>query len=101
MRQSSGFVDWKIGQDANILMMFIGFICCCGLPIYFRVHALRNKLKNRFDVDDSTHILAVLIPIYGMYITHRQLSELEATHGLQTVTPIPWHYMIFAGGFVL
>ncbi|MBE6405798.1 MAG: hypothetical protein E7040_07240 [Lentisphaerae bacterium] len=101
MRQSSGFIDWRLGQDANILMMFIGFYCCCGLPIFFKMHALRTELKNQFGVDDSTHILAVLIPIYGLYITHKQISELEAKYDVKPVPPIPWHYMIFAGGIIL
>ena len=87
-----GFIDWKLGQEPNTLLMFIGYCCCCGLPLIAQMHAFRNELKAAFsEVDDNLHWVNVIISIYGLYQNEQQLGELEKQHNVTApAAAMPW-----------
>lgn len=94
---AGGFLSWKIGQQPNVLLMYLGFCCCCGFPLMFQMHAFRNELKGKFDeIDDTLHWFNVIISIVGIYQNDKQLEELEAKYN---VTPppssLPWWLPVF------
>ena len=95
MNETGGFLDWKIGQTPNVLMLFIGYCCCCGFPLIFQMHAFRREFAKAFGVDDSAHWIAVIIGIYGLYLSNEQLTSLEAQKGITPASSMPWFLTLF------
>ena len=92
MSQSGGFLSWKIGQQPNAALMYVGFCCCCGFPTVAHLHALRNELKNAFpEIEDDMHWIYVIISIIGLYKNEEQLAALEAKNNIaNAASSLPW-----------
>ena len=99
MNGTGGFLDWKLRQEPNVMLMYVGMLCCCGLPILAQLHAFRNVLKATFpEVDDNLHWVAVIIGIFGLYQNETQLAELEKKYNIQApASSMPWFLPILCG----
>ena len=85
--KSAGILSYHIGETPNIPMLFVSMCCCCWLGCYVQLHNIRTELKKAFpDIDDSNHILMVIVALWGLWATHNDLEKLEKENGL-TYTP--------------
>ena len=92
MNGAGGFLDWKLRQEPNVMLMYVGMLLCCGLTLFLHMHAFRNVLKATFpEVDDKLHWVAVIIGIFGLYQNEMQLAELEKKYNVQVpADSMPW-----------
>ena len=92
MNESGGFLTWKVGQTPNVALLFLGYCCCCGLPLLLQLHAFRNELKSSFEeIDDNLHWVYVIIGIFGLYQNEQQLNSLEAKYSVNAApNSLPW-----------
>ena len=97
MNESGGFLDWKLGQKPNTVLLYIGYCCCCGFPLMFQIHAFRNAFKARFiEIDDNMHWLYVIIGFIGLYQNDKQLGEIEKLHNISVpAASLPWWLPLF------
>jgi hypothetical protein len=106
-QKTAGFLDWKVGYQPNIVLMYFGFVCCCGLPTLPHLHYLRGEIERLFpEKNDGLHWVYVLIAILGLFMNHNALTEKENELGLKgsdiskfwfvvLIIPILWPFMIF------
>lgn len=99
--EKSGFLKWQLGEDPNLVMMYVCAILC-GPLLLFYMHALRNEVvKVNPNADDSMHWFSVIIPIAGLAITSAQIVEMEKAKGIEGKYTVPyWEWISVLLGFV-
>ena len=94
--QSAGLFNYTVGNQPNVLMLFVGYCCCCGLSGIIQLHNIRNELKRIFpQINDSNHWLYVIIGLWGIYVTNNELAELEKEYGIVYTPKVPVLLLIF------
>lgn len=100
--EKSGFLKWQLGEEPNLVMLYVCAIICGPFLLMFYVHALRNELvKVNPNADDSMHWFAVIFPLIGLAITQVQLAEMEKIKGIEGKNTVPyWEWICIVLSFI-
>lgn len=80
--------SWKAGQKPDLIMLYMGFMCCFGIGYIVQLINLYKELKRAFpQYNDSTAILKAIIPILSWLTLDKEMDELAKESNIQLPSP--------------